>query len=522
VKYRYSQLDHSNLNWFANDYSVASLTEIQIVYGNLRGLNPLKIVFSYPISVIAGRNRSGKSTILALAACAFHNARTGFRLPERRLPYYTFSDFFIQSSEEVPPQGIIVRYGIMHNNWRKSKNAPEGIGKLYQSRSKRKGGKWSNYSDRVDRNVVFFGIQRVVPPVERSVARSYRSHFSLNAPAGWENKVKEVVGRILGTSYDNYSLKTHGRYRLSLVATHGIVYSGFNMGAGENTLFEIFSTIYASPRGTLLVIDEIELGLHEEAQERFIRELKRECNDRHIQVVSTTHSPAIIDAVPPEGRFFIETYPTKNIITTCISPQYAAGKLAGDRTDELDLFVEDGIAATMIEAALPNELRKRTAIKPIGSPPAIVRQMAARYKDMARADCLAIMDGDNSSKAGQLEKRFLDALESTKDKQSATQWFSSRLLFLPGQTWPERWLLQALQSTDCAPLASFLKLSEDEFRQYLEDAISAEEHDEIYTLANQLSIKDPKSVCCTLVNHLTHSEPHHFQSITEKIAQLLP
>jgi hypothetical protein len=32
-----------------------------------------------------------------------------------------------------------------------------------------------------------------------------------------------------------------------------------------NALFEIFATIFACPEGVLLVIDEIELGLHEEA-----------------------------------------------------------------------------------------------------------------------------------------------------------------------------------------------------------------------------------------------------------------
>jgi hypothetical protein len=522
VKYLYSQLDRSNLNWFANDYSVGSLTEIQLYRGTLRGLTPFHIFFKYPISVIAGRNRSGKSTILALAACAFHNVRTGFKLPERRLPYYTFSDFLIQTSEEVPPQGIDIYYRIMSNAWRKSQRIPDGVGNLFQKRQKRKGGKWSNYSRRVHRNVVFFGIQRVVPPSEKSASISYRTYFSPNAPSGWEDAVKSVVGRILGTTYETYSLKTHGRYRLSLVTARGIMYSGFNMGAGENTLFEIFSTIYASPRGTLLVIDEIELGLHEEAQQRLISELKRECAERHIQVICTTHAPAIIDAVPPDARFFIDSFPRKTLITSGISSQYAAGKLSGDRSNELDIFVEDGIAATIIESILLNELRKRVAVKPIGSPAAIVRHMAGRYKDPPRADCLAVMDGDNSSHVSQLENSFLDALESTKDKQTAREWFSSRLVFLPGQTWPEKWLLQTLLSIDCSSLASYLNVSEEEFRQCLEDAISAEEHDEIYTLARKLSIDDPKLVCCTTVNHLAHSEPNHFQLITQKIAELLP
>jgi hypothetical protein len=165
VKYLYSQVDRDNLRWFSRDMNVQSLTEIHLKEGQLRGLGPFGIVFTYPISAIAGKNRSGKSTILAMAACAFHNSTHGFKLPERKASYYTFSDFFVQSAEEVPPQGIVIRYRIMNNRWSRSTRAPNGVGNLFQGRSKKRGGKWSKYARRVKRNVVFFGVQCVVPPL---------------------------------------------------------------------------------------------------------------------------------------------------------------------------------------------------------------------------------------------------------------------------------------------------------------------------------------------------------------------
>lgn len=293
MKYRYSQIDLDNLKWFANDMSKATLTEIDISKGHIRGLSNFHIKFDYPISVIAGKNGSGKSTVLALAACAFHNKPKGFKLLERKTSYYTYSDFFIQTSEEVPPDGIEVFYRFRHDNWRKTKTNPKGAGNLYQKRAKKKGGKWTNYSNRVKRNVVFLGIQRVVPHSEKSVSKSYRTYFTTTVADGWEDDVRKVVGSILGSVYDAYWVKTHGRYRMPLVATKGNVYSGFNMGAGENALFEIFTTIYASPPGALLVIDEIGLGLHEKAQKKLIQELKKICKEKKVQVVCTTHSPAI-------------------------------------------------------------------------------------------------------------------------------------------------------------------------------------------------------------------------------------
>jgi ABC-type phosphate/phosphonate transport system ATPase subunit len=63
MTYEYSELDKKNLGWFTNDFTRATLTGIRI-HGSLRGLKDLLVEFSYPITAIAGRNGSGKTTIL--------------------------------------------------------------------------------------------------------------------------------------------------------------------------------------------------------------------------------------------------------------------------------------------------------------------------------------------------------------------------------------------------------------------------------------------------------------------------
>lgn len=520
MKYLYSQVDRDNFNWFTNDVTVASLCKIMLQDGCLRGLSNFEITFTYPISVIAGTNRSGKSTILAMAACAFHNRPDGFKLPERNTPYYRFSDFFIQSSEEIPPGGIYIRYQILHNNWRKSKHIPDGVGLAWQARIKRKEGKWNKYSSRVRRNVVFFGVQRVVPPSEKSVSKSYKSYFSDQAPAGWENQVKEAVGRILGTVYDGFRMKTYRKYRLPVVSAQDIAYSGFNMGAGENALFEIFSTIYATPKGTLLVIDEIELGLHENAQKRLIGELKKVCLDRHIQVICATHSPAILEAVPPEARFYIDSFAGKTIVTPGISSLYAAGKLSGKKTDELDIYVEDIVSEALVESFITSDVRKRVNVVPIGSSMAIIRQMAARYKDPKDSECVAVMDGDQASSIELHIKHFVEALESSKDPDKETEWFAQRFAFLPGDTWPEKWLIQSLQSIDINELASLLAIPKDELHSYINEAAGATEHNEINILAGRLSL-DPMYVFRTAAGYLSRSKNEDFCPIFATIDRFL-
>ena len=366
--YKYSGLDKKNLEWFPKDNSRATLLTIDVVYGQMRGLKKVTIDFRYPITAIAGCNGSCKTTVLALAACAFHNTENGFKLAGRKHSYYTFSDFFIQTKDEVTPDKILIRYQILHNNWRVTKDNPIKVRAGWQIRKKNSGGRWNNYDSRVPRTVVFLGVERIVPHSERSVSKSYRGKFKTAAANGWEDSVRETVGRILSTDYTNFSYKRHSKYRMPIVRKKGQnTYSGFNMGAGEYSLFELFSIIHECPDGSLILIDEIELGLHEKAQESLIKELNKICVKRKFQVICTTHSSRILECLAPEGRIFIERTGDNTSIIPEISPAYATGKLSGRPIVELDFLVEDDAAKLIIETVLDRELRSRTKVLPIGS-----------------------------------------------------------------------------------------------------------------------------------------------------------
>jgi hypothetical protein len=521
VKYYYSQVDKDNLSWFSKDLTVQSLTEVNLSEGHLRGLNPFTLSFTYPISAIAGRNRSGKSTIITMAACAFHNSKSGFKLPERNLPYYTFSDFFVQSSEEVPPEGVKIKYRIMHNHWTKSPRAPDGTGNLYQIREKHKGGKWNNYDRRVERNVVFFGVQRVVPPVERSVARSYRARFSEQTSVKWEADVQSSVGRILGANYDGFKMNTYGKYRLPVVGSDGVRYSGFNMGAGENALFGIFSTIHESPIGTLLVIDEIELGLHAQAQKRLVNELKEACKQRHIQVVCTTHSATILRALPPEARFYVENVPGKTNVIPGVSPDYAEGRLSGEHSKELDIYVEDGVARDLLIANMGSGLRRRARLIPIGSATAVIRHLAAIRKDPRTSECVAILDGDQKSQLASLNSNFISALEKYEDKNEELNWLSERLFFLPGDTWPERWMIDMMLENNLDGLAEDLGSTRAELGSCLIQAKAAGKHNEIFQLATDLCL-DTENVLRTVSRRIVTIKPESFKSINAMLNKYFP
>lgn len=486
MKYRESQRDKQLRKRFANDNAHSLLRQIVLKEGTLRGLDALNISFQYPITAIAGKNGAGKSTILALACCAYHNNKTGFKLPKRKNTYYTFSDFFIQHTAEVPPEGVEIEYYIAHNKWKKTPSMPEGVGIGMQRRRKNKGGKWNDYADRVRKNVVFLGIDRIVPHSERSQSRSYSRVFSNGSMKGWEDKVKEAVGFVLGRNYSNFRYLEHSKYSLPIVQVGNTTYSGFNMGAGENALFEIFSTIYSCGAGSLLVLDEIELGLHAEAQRRFISRLKDVCDETHTQVICTTHSREILDCLPYDARFFIEKVNGRSKITEGISSDFAFSKLAAIPGTELDLLVEDEVAKIILLTSLPAAIRSRVAITVIGSATALARQLAAINVRDEKRPTLAIFDGDQRSKQKDNFTHAKDMCE--KPKGDFAEWFASHTDYLPGDTWPEAWLVQ--RATECIPaLSSAVSCDADMLKDILEYGLQAGKHNEFYEIAKQLGVE---------------------------------
>lgn len=527
LSYRKSNLDKNNISWFNKDNTRATLASIQLSTGTIRGLGPFKAEFEYPITAFSGSNGSGKSTMLALAACAYHNSKDGYKSPLQKQPYYTFGDFFVQSDDETPIQGVKIRYGIRHNNWRRK--PPEGL--AYQARTKRKGGRWNDYHTRVPRNVIYFGVQRVVPHFERSVSKSYRSRFKPgNLSEATRTRIAQIAGRIIGKNYTDFDSFHHSKYSLPKVNSSGISYSGFNMGAGESAIFEILTAIFQAGAGVLVIIDEIELGLHEKAQIKLIEQLKELCKELKCQIICSTHSHAVLNNLPPEARFFIERNGTSTILTKGISADFACGKMGRADAHELDIFVEDENAATIVQQVLPLAIRKRCKIKPIGSHSAVLRQLASRSLEGVE-NCICILDGDQSDDAAGAIKRVVDWTEAStqEQKDQVKTWVGERLHFLPGKSWPEKWLLDeaiAFLENDVIGDPSNTATawgveSDDDVLQLLIEARQADKHDEFFELSKAVELDADRvreDVCRLVANAI----PKHFAAIVSAIEDMLP
>ena len=519
MKYSFSNIDKNNMSWMKSDNSCATLRSIELSQGSLRGLTRFKINFKYPITVFSGVNGSGKSTLLAIATCAYHNRKNGYKPTGRRNTYYTFSDFFVQSREEVPPDGILLRYQILHNNWRGLEDGPG-----WQERRKNRGGKWSNYDTRVRRNVVYFGVQRAVPHNERSTHKSYRSQFTLDfIDEKYRSEICEISGRIMGKTYDTFELRKHSKYSLPLVESKGVRYSGFNMGAGESAVFEILSALFETGKGSLLVIDEIELGLHEAAQERFVDELKQLCVRLHCQIICSTHSYVVLNRLPPEARFFIENKGKQTIILPEISAEYACRKLGRRDETELDVFLEDDVATAILQRALPNSLRQRVNLLPIGSTGAVLRMAASRYLEK-RDQFICVLDGDARSYHTKNVTAVRKGIENKfrESKTEMTEWAEKRIWYLPGNRAPEKWLIEACRDIDMnSYLVEVWRLQDtDEVENLLEAALREEKHNELFYIKREIQIGSTQ-ILNDMVTFILQNNDNVFDDVITAIRELL-
>ena len=524
MPYHYTKLDEKNSAWFKNDNTRQTLTGIELATGRMRGLTPFTLELRYPITAIAGNNGTGKTTLLALAACAFHAPRKGFRLPARKTSYYTFRDFFVQAEGELGPEGVEVWYTIRHDKWRGV--AP---GEARQVRKKAKGGKWNNYDSRVNRTVVYFGVQRVVPYFERSAHVSYRGRFQPAAIApDIRTRIAQIAGRIIGKTYAEFESFEHGKYALPKVKVGAQGYSGFNMGAGESAVFEILTALFAAGPGCLLVIDEIELGLHERAQMRLVEELKLLCEERKCQIICTTHAHAVLAALPPEGRVFVDNPAGQTMLCPGISADYACGKMGREGAQELDVFVEDEVAAAILRAALDAELRARSRIIEIGSHGSLKRVMAARFM-AGSTGCLCVMDGDQRATHEAAKTAIANHCDGKFERKKAEirDWADTRLAYLPGDGWPEKWLFeQALGLNEDIVLgwkvSPAIRWGVDAaaLGDMFERALAAGKHCEFRTLAMELGLPEAQ-VRSDLIAALRETLPKEFDDIAAMLRACL-
>ena len=301
------------------------------------------------------------------------------------------------------------------------------------------------------------------------------------------------MSRILGRSYSEIELNEFKFYKLFKVARGNLKYTGFNMGAGENAVLWLFLEILRAGKGALIIVDEIELGLHAQAQIRLVKELKKICNKQKCQIVFSTHSKEILKSLPPESRIFITRNNYKADIIPAISADYAFGKLSGEGSNELLIFVEDSVGKAFLENILPYNIRERIKIIAAGSYEAVLKHIAVHYRE-DNLSCMAFLDGDMHTRKEEHKNKVRKYLETRLNHSDDifNKLIDERLQYIPGDFWPEKVLIsEASKSKDLSHLQNnWGNIPQTELLSIFDTALTAEKHSEFFVIAKKVHLSE--------------------------------
>lgn len=431
----------------------AKLSEITIKSNvGLRGIRDLKVKFDYPLTCIAGRNGCGKSTVLALAALAFHSPNGHHPVNAIRRPkvgenktYYTFRDFFFQGPHDPDVTGVQIGWHYHQPAQPLTQSQPTSV--IIRKRSE----KWMHYERRPQRPVHYLGVARNVPAIEQAVLRSQFQHCKPTMSSKpLSDSFRARLAEIMGRPYSDAGVipSTNHRYSIRKCSSDAM-YSSFNMGAGEDAAIVLLNLFEETPDESLVVIEEIEQGLHPEAVRNLACHLQEIICHKKLQVIVSTHSEHFLDAVPRVARVLLERSGDIHRVLPSVTTRFALGSMTGEYQPELKIYCEDSFAAALIREAMTVEMRRRSNIVTVGSREALINQAKAHQIATPRLRALVIFDGDARNISG----LGLDPVKTAS---------------LPGRSTPERWLLDQLDSqVGLASLAQRLDIENEQAHQLL-------------------------------------------------------
>ena len=422
----------------------------------LRGIKDLRVDFQYPVTAIAGPNACGKSTVLFALACAYRVPESG---PRDFIPSTLFPDFIPKkgdSRDNRPPVSLEYEY-----------KRPDQVG-LAMRWQRSRSGRWGRS---------FFGRKDAKQPENPVYLRTLssisnpsevRSYLSMAAKPNINEldidiELIRFAERILPFQYQKMvKISRDSRGEGLLFASRqqgdgGADYSEFHMSAGERAVLHMSMAI-SNMSKALILIDEVEAGLHPYTQEKLMLELQRIALRNESQIVVTTHSPVVLDTVPPEARVFLERdgqdvarrEPHRDIILNA---------MYGRSRDVLRILCEDSVAEGIL-LGLFDHLVPKLNMHPTDI--AISRdtgkdEFKKHYETLSMVgmadNFLFVLDGDARDDTASLRQKIEDR--------------GGSLLYLPGDT-PERWIWDTLKQ-DIDAYAKELGMVPDNMRRTMSD-----------------------------------------------------
>jgi predicted ATPase len=284
-----------------------------------RKLGDIKVPISGRITLIAGRNGVGKSTILALIAGTSGLARAKIktylgveaRVNSEEILRLSFVRDFVKKESERPY--MLLKY-TLGDKWLVKKGNVSGTKDRLRvvPRNEPKApitvdGITIPESGKVPIPTIYLGMTRVIPTGEtdpdllqqRKVSMAPEDHQLYHDFSEAVIIANSAVGESAVTAQAISGTKKNALY------PNYPDYEPANVSLGQDSLSSIATALASfskirrdmgmAYRGGLLVIDELDAGFHPRAQVVLLEQLKSKARELQIQVVATTHSLTLLE-----------------------------------------------------------------------------------------------------------------------------------------------------------------------------------------------------------------------------------
>lgn len=352
----------------------------KMVIKKVRGFSEQPVSFDFPVTAIIGPNGGGKTTIMGAAGCAYKSV-----VPRR---FFAKSGLYDESMQDWA-----IEYEIVD----KALSAKDTIRRT----SSFKNFRWNR--DALDREVLVFGVTRTVPANERSdMVHMARRRFTV--PASnikiLNDVVSTAVSRILGKDVKEFTtMRQTAAGQVALLggmSSAGSKYSEFHFGAGEASIIRMVLEIEAAPDNCLILIEEIENGLHPVATIRLVEYLIEVAERKRVQVIFTTHSNEALSPLPSQAVWVA----TRDRVMQGKLDIASLRALTGEIKKSAAIFVEDSFARIWVEAMLragAGELVDHVEVHAMSGDGIATAVNKHHNKDpSAIAPSICIIDGDSA------------------------------------------------------------------------------------------------------------------------------
>jgi len=248
-----------------------------------------------------------------------------------------------------------------------------------------------------------------------------------------------LAHRILPWEYVRLVRLHHGTKEL-LFVTRGeeVGYSEFHMSSGERSVLRL-SLELARLRNGLVLIDEVEAGLHPFTQQVLMLELQRLALRNQLQIIVATHSSVVLESVPVEARIFLERQ-GNNVVVAPPHHDVIQRAFYGRALDRLSVVCEDESAEAVVRgifdylAPALGLLQSDIEIGRNTGKDEFKHHVAAFARFKQLWSTVFVLDGDGQDLVPELEA------------QAAQRGQAVTVLCLPGASAPELWAWSAIDA----------------------------------------------------------------------------